>query len=189
MTGSCTFRRTPATLVPKVIYTNLDLAISIRFLLASATYGHGQIWAPICLPGICDTGFLHAYMHALTPKISISIVSTDPSSFAPLSRFCSRIARRLSGEYDTIHSATLALPISKEYVHLRHFIVKSAKSGVYVDSVREGAYTLLEHFAALLAYYSDIQPAHDTSKSKMSIVRHKDAVVAYQVCDYDLESR
>ena len=56
-----------------------DLNMLLKFLEARSNLEGNELWAPICLPRLNQTGFVHAYNCSLVPSVTLSLISQNGS--------------------------------------------------------------------------------------------------------------
>mmetsp|Transcript_53084 Transcript_53084/g.88245 ORF Transcript_53084/g.88245 Transcript_53084/m.88245 type:complete len:358 (+) Transcript_53084:445-1518(+) len=129
-----------------------DLLLLLHFVNSSSGFKTGETWSPICLPNFNDKGFLYAYIHFLSPTVSIALLTADSKLFHEFSTCKNSIVRFLeeSQYLDMVTSAVEEADFSAAHCnvpHLRHFIYKSLSpynhGGVsnFISPVWDGVYS------------------------------------------------
>ena len=170
------------------VITPADLHLLMNYVQTGSTRGHGEKWAPCCLPDFNDGGYLYvhdAYISE-TRDISLVLITNEREQHITIIECKQQIVEQMVAQ-KTLEKleAILATPFvcsDTKIPHLRHFIYKSQSSQQIVSPEYSAPYNSEEDRKHLFAKYCHIYDKLHQPDHKLSIyydIDGRESMVGY----------
>lgn len=175
--------------------TPADMHLLMNYVQTGSTRGHGEKWAPCCLPDFNDGGYLYIHDSYLSETVDVSLVliTNEREQHMTIIECKQRIMDQLV-EQRTMEKleAVLASPFvcsDTKIPHLLHFIYKSKSSQQLVSPDLTVPYNTEEDRKLLHAKYCLIHDKLHHSDQKISIyydIDPRESVVGYLMSNSEI---
>ncbi|KAL5269998.1 hypothetical protein ACHWQZ_G003469 [Mnemiopsis leidyi] len=168
--------------------TPQDLHLLMNYVQTGSTRGHGEKWAPCCLPDFNDGGYLYIHDSYISETVNVSLVliTNEREQHITMINCKQRIVEQMVAQktMDKLEEiiSTPFLSSDTKIPHLRHFVYKSKSSQQLVSPEYTVPYNSDEDRRSLHTKYCHVYDKLHHSDQKMSIyydIDSRESVVGY----------
>ena len=177
------------------VITPQDLHLLMNYVQTGSTRGHGEKWAPCCLPDFNDGGYLYIHDSYISDTVNVSLVliTNEREQHITMIECKQRIVDQMVAQktMDKLE-AVLATPFvssDTKIPHLHHFIYKSRSSQQLVSPEYTVPYNSDEDRKLLYSKYCHVYDKLHHSDQKISIyydIDARESVVGYLMSNSEI---